>query len=438
LSLFRKDSLDLEPKDRTVIRDVIARDDGRHFVVTHGTDTIIETARSVRGIPGKTIVLTGAMQPAAFRGTDATFNIGFAMAAAQLLNPGVYVTMNGRVFEPNNVRKNPLRQCFETRTSGFTTVKRWPINSGRARIQAVNVPQKLETEVVRGDAIHAQFDLPQTDTGPEMIVRLFDPADGVTWGFVAVDNLVMGPSLGGVRLAPDVSLQEIYGLARAMTFKNAAAMLPIGGGKSGLVGSPRYYRDHQDDKQRLITAFAEAIWPIKEYIPGPDMGTDEHDMQLIYDVYTRLNGAPDLPCDILVPAARPDAVTDANKDSIQCRFVLQGANNRVHPSIEAYLTNSRGITCLTDFIVNAGGVIACAVELKMHADPTYRAYVLKEDGCGRAYMEKLVYRIIGTNVEEICSRLVANAELAWRDAAAEVARARLARGPEATRDSLML
>ena len=140
--------------------------------------------------------------------------------------------------------------------------------------------------------IQQQFDLPRTDTGPEMIVRLSDPATGQTWGYVAVDNLVMGPSLGGTRLAPDISVQEVYGLARAMTYKNAAAMLPIGGGKSGLVGSPRYYHEHPDNKHKLITAFAEAIWPVKEYIPGPDMGTDEEDMQLIYDVYTRLNGAP--------------------------------------------------------------------------------------------------------------------------------------------------
>ncbi len=70
-----------------------------------------------------------------------------------------------------------------------------------ARMQDVTIPQKFETEVVRGEAIQEQFDLPRRDTGPEMIVRLFDPENNATWGFVAVDNLIMGPSLGGTRLA---------------------------------------------------------------------------------------------------------------------------------------------------------------------------------------------------------------------------------------------
>ncbi len=428
-------------------------------------------------------------------------------------------------------------------------------------METARVPDKLDIEIVRGDAIRERFDLTPTDTGPELIARVFDPADGATRGFVAVDNLVMGPSLGGTRLAPDISVHEVYGLARAMTLKNAAAMLPLGGGKSGLIGDPVHYHEHPEEKRRLIAAYAEALWPLAAYIPGPDMGTNENDMQLIYDVFTRLNGAahhgrggvgrpphkgglpldewgltahgvftaartleqrnpdfrladasvviqgygnvgralarkladadarivgasdihaalyhPDgldmdeldrvrlekgglsryngpistryeadaldllleVPCDILAPAARPDAVTAGNQAAIQARFILQGANNPVRPDVETWLAKEHGIVNITDFIVNAGGVIACAVELQMDAEPDYRQRVLAEDGCGRAYMEKLVSRIVSANVEDICDRIQADPNQTWRDAALALARARLEAGPAKIKDSLVL
>lgn len=423
------------------------------------------------------------------------------------------------------------------------------------------VPDKLDIEIVRGDAIRERFDLAPTDTGPELIARVFDPANGASRGFVAVDNLVMGPSLGGTRLAPDISVHEVYGLARAMTLKNAAAMLPIGGGKSGLIGDPIYFQEHPKEKRRLITAYAEALWPLADYIPGPDMGTNENDMQLIYDVFTRLHGAPnhgrggvgrppdkgglpldewgltahglfaaartleqrnpdfrlagarvviqgygnvgralarklanvgarivgasdihaalyhpagldldeldrvrldkgglsrydgpvstryganaldrllEAPCDILVPAARPDAVTAGNQAAIQARFILQGANNPVRPDVEDWLAKERGTVNITDFIVNAGGVITCAVELQMDAEPGYRQRVLAEDGCGRAYMEKLVDRIVSANVEEICDRIQTDPAQTWRAAALALAHARLEAGPGKVEDPLVL
>jgi L-asparaginase len=74
---------------------------------------MIETARSLRGIAGKTIVLTGSMQPARFRVTDAEFNLGAAIAAVQTLPPGVYIAMNGRIFDPMKSRKNVPKNCFE-------------------------------------------------------------------------------------------------------------------------------------------------------------------------------------------------------------------------------------------------------------------------------------------------------------------------------------
>jgi L-asparaginase len=99
--------------DRQFIRQQIEVDPNPRIVVTHGTDTVIQTARALDGIPGKTIVLTGSMQPARFRNTDAVFNIGAAMGAVQALPPGVYVVMNGRIFDPKRLRKNAAQQRFE-------------------------------------------------------------------------------------------------------------------------------------------------------------------------------------------------------------------------------------------------------------------------------------------------------------------------------------
>ncbi|MFO8084231.1 MAG: asparaginase domain-containing protein [Desulfobacterales bacterium] len=85
----------------------------RYIVITHGTDTMIATARVLQKIPGKIIVLTGAMQPAKFQFTDAVFNIGCAFTAVQLLTEGVYIAMNGRIFKPENIQKNRYQNCFE-------------------------------------------------------------------------------------------------------------------------------------------------------------------------------------------------------------------------------------------------------------------------------------------------------------------------------------
>ncbi len=112
-SVLRKDSLDMTDADRRLIRERVAADPFTRIVVTHGTDTMIQTARALEGIPGKTIVLTGSMQPARFRVTDAEFNLGAAVAAVQILPPGVYISMNGRIFDPARSRKNLAKCCFE-------------------------------------------------------------------------------------------------------------------------------------------------------------------------------------------------------------------------------------------------------------------------------------------------------------------------------------
>ena len=111
--LMRKDSLDMNDIDRARIRGAVAAAAEDRIVITHGTDTMTQTAAALTGIPDKTIVLTGALNPARFRGSDAMFNIGGALAAAQIAPPGVYIYMNGRVFDARKVRKNRDRNRFE-------------------------------------------------------------------------------------------------------------------------------------------------------------------------------------------------------------------------------------------------------------------------------------------------------------------------------------
>jgi L-asparaginase len=113
IPLLRKDSLELTDADRHLLRATIAAQEESRVLVTHGTDTMVQTARVLAGIPGKTIVLTGALNPARFQGSDAEFNIGCAVGAVQVLPPGVYIAMNGRIWDPARVRKNVEANRFE-------------------------------------------------------------------------------------------------------------------------------------------------------------------------------------------------------------------------------------------------------------------------------------------------------------------------------------
>lgn len=113
VSLMRKDSLEMDAADRAKIRSACEGAEATQILMTHGTDTMTETAEALIGIEGKTIVLTGALAPARFRETDAVFNIGMAMGAVQSCRPGVYIAMNGTVFEAGKVRKNREKGCFE-------------------------------------------------------------------------------------------------------------------------------------------------------------------------------------------------------------------------------------------------------------------------------------------------------------------------------------
>ena len=112
-SLMRKDSLELTDEDRQAVLAAVTGSDSNQILITHGTDTMAKTAEVLSAVTGKTIVLTGAMQPARLRSTDAIFNVGFAIAAARNLAPGVYIAMNGQVFSACHVRKNREAGKFE-------------------------------------------------------------------------------------------------------------------------------------------------------------------------------------------------------------------------------------------------------------------------------------------------------------------------------------
>lgn len=377
-------------------------------------------------------------------------------------------------------------------------------------LTALELPNRFDLEILPEKSSSGRFS-EYDEKPPEKKIRLNDSKTGKPWGFVVVDNTLRGPGLGGIRMAADVTLVEVSRLARAMTLKNSAACLPFGGGKSGLTVDPELFQTHPHLKRDLIDLFAEALFDVKSYIPAPDMGTNEDDIQQIYESFseklgtrnhlrggagrppakggvpidewgltahglfaaartmerldggfpiqnsqvviqgygnvgswiaTKLHnagalivGASDIhaalwnpaglnveemnairkeplglhsysgrvekrfqrdqldwlleaPCDILVPAARPDSITAKNADRIQCRMILQGANTPVNKMTEYYLENRRNIRSLSDFIVNVGGVIGCAVELKMTGDPAYREKVLAKGPKG--YLEDLI------------------------------------------------
>ncbi len=107
VEVLRKDSLEFTDADRGLIAQAAREAPETQIVITHGTDTMTETAKVLAaGVPGKTIVLTGALSPARFAETDAGFNLGMAFATAQVAAPGVWIAMSGQVFDGLKVRKD--------------------------------------------------------------------------------------------------------------------------------------------------------------------------------------------------------------------------------------------------------------------------------------------------------------------------------------------
>jgi len=113
IPIIRKDSLHITDADRELLRATIAAQSARHVLVTHGTDSMVQTAQALASLEDRTIVLTGALNPAGFRGSDAEFNIGCAVGAVQSAPNGVWIAMNGRIWDPSQVRKNVAANRFE-------------------------------------------------------------------------------------------------------------------------------------------------------------------------------------------------------------------------------------------------------------------------------------------------------------------------------------
>jgi L-asparaginase len=112
VELLRKDSLELTDEDRVRLREQVASLEAARVIVTHGTDTMTDSAKALASVQGKTIVLTGALAPARFQESDASFNLGMAFAAVQTLPPGVYIAMSGQVFRGDQVRKDRAKARF--------------------------------------------------------------------------------------------------------------------------------------------------------------------------------------------------------------------------------------------------------------------------------------------------------------------------------------
>lgn len=345
--------------------------------------------------------------------------------------------------------------------------------------------------------------------GPAKVLHLYHPDSGLR-AVVVVDNVAIGPAIGGVRMAPDVTPTEVFRLARAMTFKNAAAGLPHGGGKAGIMADPA-----TPDKERLMRTFARLIATLTDYIPGPDMGTNETCMAWVHDEIGRAVGLPRVlggipldeigatglglaaaaevaaphiglelagariavqgfgavgqhaarflaehgavlvavsdsggavvnpeglalkalldhkqqgrsvatfaggtplareallavDCDILIPAARPDVITEANVAEVKARLILSGANIPISEAAEVWL-HEHGVLSIPDFIANAGGVICAAVEY--HGGTEMQA-------------REVIRSKIRANVSELLARIEAD-RLTPREAAVAMARARV-------------
>jgi glutamate dehydrogenase (NAD(P)+) len=349
------------------------------------------------------------------------------------------------------------------------------------------------------------------DLGPAKVVWLREPRVGLE-AIVVVDNVACGPAIGGVRMARDVTVDEVFRLARAMTLKNAAAGLSHGGGKSGIIADPA---SSPGEKERLVRTFARMIRGLTEYIPGPDMGTNEACMAWVKDEIDRAVGLPrvlggipldeigatgfgiavaaevaapeakldlvgarvavegfgavgqhaarflaqrgarlvaasdsrgavqsqdgldvealvrhkragralgdlpsgqalpidqlvGVPCEIWIPAARPDTLTADNVPRLQAKLVLQGANIPATDAAEAWM-HAHGILSVPDFVANAGGVICAAVEY--HGGTQAQAFAAIEER-------------VRSNTQETLERARA-ARILPREAATRMTRTRL-------------
>lgn len=201
------------------------------------------------------------------------------------------------------------------------------------------------------------------ELGPEKIVHIYEPKSKLR-AIVVIDNLSLGPAIGGVRMAPDVSTREVFRLARAMTLKNAINGLPHGGGKSAILADPK-----SKDKESMLRSFAQSIKHLTDYIPGPDMGTDEQCMAFVYDEIERAVGLPKviggLPLDELGMTGFGVAVAaDVASEKISlplknARVIVQGFGNVGRAAARCLLQRGARVIAVSDIdgaIFNTGGI----------------------------------------------------------------------------------
>lgn len=359
------------------------------------------------------------------------------------------------------------------------------------------------------------------ELGPLKIIHVYEPTINLK-AILVVDNVAMGPSIGGLRMASDVSTEECFRLARAMTLKNAAANLKHGGGKSVLFGDPAM---DKDQKENLIRCMAKALRGEEEYIFGPDMGTNEECMAWVRDEIGRSVGLPRevggipldeigatgwgvrhaaevasefcdfkmdgarfvvqgfgavgkhsalflsdmgavmvaasdskatvydpdgldvnelidhknsglslseykkgkvlkrddviaIECEIWIPAARPDVITETNVDQMKTRLIVAGANIPATAEAEKILFK-KGIINVPDFVANAGGVICAAMEYQ---------------GATESSVFESIKDKIRRNTQQVLEDS-ANKKIAPRQAATELATARVKKAMEYRRFS---
>lgn len=219
--------------------------------------------------------------------------------------------------------------------------------------------------------------------GPTKQLLVRDPSIGLK-GIVVVDNVGCGPAIGGLRMSPTVSAEEVARLARAMTWKSAAAGLPHGGAKSGIVADPQM---PPLAKERLIRGFARAIANETDYIPGPDMGTDEAAMAFIDDEIGRAAGLPrvvgGIPLDeigatgfgLAVAAAAAEKAADLPLSG--ARVVIQGFGNVGLHAAEFLAERGAVIVAVSDSkggVANADGLDVAALVAHKQSGQSVRAF----------------------------------------------------------------
>jgi glutamate dehydrogenase/leucine dehydrogenase len=191
--------------------------------------------------------------------------------------------------------------------------------------------------------------------GPEKVVVVYDPTTHVK-GIVVVDNVSKGPAIGGIRMTPSVTVTEVFRLARAMTWKNALAGIPHGGGKSGIIADPKNLTPAQFE--HCIRYFGKAIRALPQYIPGPDMGTDETAMAWIRDENKDVIGLPKvlggIPLDeigatgfglvVCAKAAEPYSGVKLDGATVS----IQGFGNVGRPVAKFFAEKGAKIICVTD------------------------------------------------------------------------------------------